>query len=445
MKNLFIISMFLLGLLSACKKEDDLNKPILGLEGDSWEKGPLDNWIYENFTKPYNISVSYRWDGSEVGMSYTLVPTREDKVIPIMEVVKDAWINVYIEEVGAEFIKKLAPRQYMLVGSPQYNSSGTITVGQAEAGSKIVLFRSNWFEKEDRAIVKRVLKTIHHEFGHILHQNVMFPAEYELITPGDYTSSWNNISNTDANNAGFITPYAMSNVNDDFVELLAVMLTEGEAGYEAILNSITDPNGVELLKQKESILATYMKQVWDVDIYSLQKRTEDAINVISPLPVPPALHTLIGPGGEFSSLLMNIDELSNLSPNFLTAYNSAVANMNAYGGRYIEYSTFRFVSPTLTELTVRYKNPANPSSYYNAIYNFETSMNEAGDVSFSNWTAENGNGTTVATRLTPLFEYLTSNNFNFSWLGGERAPAGNQYGAFYELSHPDLYFYGLLQ
>lgn len=443
MKKILIMSICFLWILSSCKKVDDLDSPILGLEGDSWEKSPLDVWLYENFTKPYNIMVSYRWDGTEVGINNTLVPTKEDRVKPLMETVRDAWINVYNDEVGSDFIKKLAPRQYMLVGSPQYNSSGTITVGEAESGSKITIFRTNWFDKTDRAIVKRVLKTIHHEFGHILHQNVMYPSEFELITPGLYTSSWNNISGTEANNSGFITPYGMSGPNEDFVELLAVMLTEGHNGYEEILSGF-EANGLAIIRQKEDILVTYMKQVWNVDLYSLQNRTEAAIDLIAPAPLPPALHTLVGPGNEFTSMLVNMDELTKASPAFKAAYDLANSAMNGWGSRFIEYTTISFTSPTLLELTVRYRNPSKPESYYTAIYTYDMNMNVAGDVTFSNLVSTNSNGNTAQKYLQPMLDYLTGSTFNLRWFGEGRAPQAPQFGAFYVLNNPDSYLYGEL-
>jgi hypothetical protein len=49
-----------IGLFTSCKKEDfnpaDAEN-INGLGGDTWAKGPIDKWIYDTLTVPYNISV----------------------------------------------------------------------------------------------------------------------------------------------------------------------------------------------------------------------------------------------------------------------------------------------------------------------------------------------------------------------------------------------------
>ena len=191
----------LAGLVASCKKTEDLSNPILGLEGDTWAKTSLDTWLYDNFTKPYNIEVKYRWDNTENNYSYTVVPPGLDKVQPIMEVVKHAWIDVYAAEAGEAFVKKYAPKQYVLIGSLRYNAS-TVTLGEAEGGNKVMLLGVNEFNKTDRDRLKRVLKTIHHEFTHILNQTVMFPIEFRQINKGLYTGTWNQVSLTRCQGAG---------------------------------------------------------------------------------------------------------------------------------------------------------------------------------------------------------------------------------------------------
>ncbi len=80
--------------------------------------------------------------------------------------------------------------------------------------------------------------TIEHEFGHILHQNVLYPQEWKAISTGIIlqTEQYNRFIGT--YEKGFITTYAQSNPDDDFfVEMISMMLTEGKGGYEGILNT----------------------------------------------------------------------------------------------------------------------------------------------------------------------------------------------------------------
>ncbi len=281
------------GILAGCAADDEnLDTPLVGLGGETWEKGPLDDWLTQNYLEPYNIEVKYRFDRFELALDKALTPVREDKVIPVMETIKKIWIEPYNAVAGEAFIKKLSPKQFALVGSPQFNTNGTITLGTAEGGRKVVLYVINDFDPKQKATVKQMLHTIEHEFAHILHQTIIYPVEYNNITPQGYTSTWANYSNAQANAEGFITSYAKSNVNEDFVEMISLMLIEGQAGFNAIVNGIvlrdpadpskTIPNAAAqaALRTKEQLVVRYFKEAWNIDIYALQARTEAAINAL---------------------------------------------------------------------------------------------------------------------------------------------------------------------
>lgn len=279
MKQNFIVFFLILPLIFSCsKEEDDLNIPLPGLGGDTWAEGPVDAWLYENYVVPYNIEVKYRFDQYELALNKVLVPPMESKVILVMEAVKSTWIDPYVAEAGELFIKKLAPKQFVLVGSPEYNNNGTITLGTAEGGLQVVLFKINDFENDNKNEVKQMLHTIHHEFAHILHQNIMYPEAYRRITT-DYTASWNDFSLEDARSRGYISEYARASADEDFVEMISFMLVEGQEGFDAIVASAPE-NAKELLLQKEQLVVQYFEEAWGIDIYSLQVRTQLAIDAL---------------------------------------------------------------------------------------------------------------------------------------------------------------------
>jgi substrate import-associated zinc metallohydrolase lipoprotein len=296
MKAVKLLWFFLIGVvLSSCKKEEPLGNVdnISGLGGDAWSQGPIDTWIFDNLTTPYNIAVKYKWDQSEIELNKTVVPVKEEQVIPVMDAIKKAWIDVYEAEAGGLFVKKYTPKFFILEGSGSYNPDGTTTLGTAEGGRKVVLYQLNYFRTKgmggfvpsDSTVIKEVFHTIHHEFGHILHQNVMYPLDYKRITVGLYTTNWNNVSDAEARLDGFITPYSMSGPDDDFVEMVSIMLTEGKGGFDRIVNAIngTSPNGTTAaeaksrLRQKETMVVDYFRTVWKIDFYSLQAKTRTAV------------------------------------------------------------------------------------------------------------------------------------------------------------------------
>ncbi len=289
--KLFKIALFFFALVSftSCDKEDDLVvDDISGLGGDTWVPGAIDKWINDSLTTPFNIAAKYKWDQFELALNRTLVPPREDKVIPVLSSVRKAWINPYIAEAGDVFFKKYTPKFFALVGSASYNPDGTIVLGTAEGGRKVVLYVLNDFRikgmpgfvPSDSFNIKQMFHTIHHEFGHILHQNVLYPEDYKRISVGLYTANWNNVSIPQARATGFITDYAMSAPDEDFVEMIATMLVEGKAGFDAIINSIPNAEAQSILRQKEAMVVTYFKQVWNVDFYRLQARTRASIETM---------------------------------------------------------------------------------------------------------------------------------------------------------------------
>ncbi|QCR25002.1 putative zinc-binding metallopeptidase [Pontibacter sp. SGAir0037] len=277
-----LIKIFLLlmctAMAASCSEDEELDISQIDFNPNNWESGELDKWLHSNFVVPYNIEVKYRFDRYEVPLDRVLAPVREDKVIPVMETIKYTWIDPYEAEGGSTFIKKLSPKQFVLVGSASYNDNGTITLGTAEGGRKVVLFVINNFDKTAKGEVRQMLHTIHHEFAHILHQTVMYPQSYRTISTG-YTASWNDYSLAEARARGFISQYARSNPDEDFVEMVSIMLIEGRAGFNAIVNS-SPAEAQPLLRQKEQIVVQYFKDAWNIDFYSLQTRTQTAINTL---------------------------------------------------------------------------------------------------------------------------------------------------------------------
>lgn len=279
-----------LAMLASCKKEDDLGdvSTIPGLGGDTWAATSIDTWILDTLTTPYNVSAKYKWDQGELDFDKTLTPPKEEKIIPLLSAIKKVWIDNYVAEAGKKFMQQYIPKFFVLVGSANWNTDGTITLGTAEGGRRIVLYVLNDFRVKgmtgyvlsDSTNIKTMFHTIEHEFGHIMHQNVLYPEDFKRISTGDYTSNWNNMTDAEANEKGFITAYAQSASDEDFVEMISMMLVEGKAGYEAILSSITNATAKSKLRQKEAIVVTYFKDVWGIDFSSLQARTRTSIDAL---------------------------------------------------------------------------------------------------------------------------------------------------------------------
>ena len=289
-KHKIYLLILTLAVFASCKKEDDLGdvSAIPGLGGDTWVATELDTYIKDTFTIPFNVAAKYKWDQGELDFDKTLTPPREEKIKPVLSSIKKVWIDNYVAEAGKLFMQKYIPKFFVLVGSANWNTDGTITLGTAEGGRRIVLYVLNDFRVKgmqgyvpsDSINIKMMFHTIEHEFGHILHQTVMYPQEFKRISVGDYTSNWNNIADSTANEKGFISAYAQSASDEDFVEMISIMLTEGKTRYDAFVNNIKSAEARSKLRQKEAIVVSYFKDVWGINFTSLQTRTRNSINTL---------------------------------------------------------------------------------------------------------------------------------------------------------------------
>ncbi len=292
-----LISFFLI--LISCSKEDSLKSSQINTNIP--QLTALDNWIRDNITTPYNIEIQYKWNENEVDINKYLYPPAEENVQPVLEALLAIWVDPYNQIGGSDFIKNITPRQYTLIGGPSLNDDGTETLGQAEGGTKITLIKIDLLDLKDEQEVKRFFETIRHEYAHILNQTKPFDVAYNKINPEHYTAQWFNVDIDDARELGFITNYALLNDKEDFAEMVATMLTNSKADFDAIVDGIflTDDKGniinddagnpiknkeaIKIIRKKEQIVVDYFSSEFGIDLYKLQevvnKNTLDFINL----------------------------------------------------------------------------------------------------------------------------------------------------------------------
>src|SRR5690606_8638421 len=114
------------------------------------------------------------------------------------------------------------------------------------------------------------LRTIHHEFAHILNQNVVIPPDFEQVSKADYFSDWTNAANSEAvsRSMGFISRYARSQVGEDWAETIAHLLVEGQLFYDKYAAD-SGPEAYAKMKQKESIVRNWFTQHFNIDFSEL--------------------------------------------------------------------------------------------------------------------------------------------------------------------------------
>ena len=272
MKKIYIAAVLALS-LAACNNKETLN-PESVIQPRVTAQTALDTYIYNNFQKPYNISVTYNYIDADFEMGKYFYPPTEAKVQPMLEIVKKVWIDSYTQVAGQDFIKSVAPRQISLIGGYNMNSDGTITLGFADSAMKITLFNVDQLDVTKHDATRQYFHTIQHEYCHIINQRKPYSEEYGKITPSDYTANWYNIQLADANKKGFITPYSMLNDIEDFAEMTSGILSMSKTDWDAKVNAIPE-EGRNIIRKKEEFVVSYFKSEWNIDLYKLQEVVEN--------------------------------------------------------------------------------------------------------------------------------------------------------------------------
>lgn len=258
--------------LMSCSDDDPSSESIFPTT--SPKRDAFDKWLLENYTFPYNVEMKYKMEDIESDMKYHLVPADSAKTAKLSIIMKYLWFDAYNEVIGPDFIKENMPRTIHFIGSPAYNSEGTMVLGTAEGGLKITLYMVNSLDdktlKDYDTMNKYYFHTLHHEFTHILNQKIPYDQSFKLITESGYVSGdWYTIPDKTAHQAGFITPYAMVEPLEDFAEMLSGYVTMSQSEWNAILAD-AGTTGAASISAKLDIVRNYMQESWNVDIDDLR-------------------------------------------------------------------------------------------------------------------------------------------------------------------------------
>lgn len=258
--------------LMSCSDDDPSSESIFPTT--SPKRDAFDKWLLENYTFPYNVEMKYKMEDIESDMKYHLVPADSAKTAKLSIIMKYLWFDAYNEVIGPDFIKENMPRTIHFIGSPAYNSEGTMVLGTAEGGLKITLYMVNSLDdktlKDYDTMNKYYFHTLHHEFTHILNQKIPYDQSFKLITESGYVSGdWYTIADKTAHQAGFVTPYAMVEPLEDFAEMLSSYVTMSQSEWNAILAD-AGTTGATYISAKLDIVRNYMQESWNVDIDDLR-------------------------------------------------------------------------------------------------------------------------------------------------------------------------------
>jgi len=449
-KNFIYLMLLFTTAFVACKKEKALNVDITKSNLDTFVPGEIDKYLKDNFLDPYNIAVIYRFDRYYPSLDKEVTPVREDKIKLVMEGVKATFIEPYMAIGGKNFFKPKVPKQLVLFGSAEY-SDQQITLGTADAGRQINLFVLNDFDKTNPATFIQLFHTMHHEFGHILNQNIPVSPDYEAISSNYIGSAWVGASNPPdvAKGLGFITRYARNSKDEDFVEMVATMLAEGRDFFDAYVNT-ADAAAQVKLRKKEQMVIDYYKASFGIDFRALQTSVRAAIDNYGPSSVRTLPFNFNA--GVYKGFTID-KTATGQSTAFVTAYNTAAANLLAgnqiiFQGLDLDFANLS-VNRTDMILKIKARNVAGTFDgylYYALKATFDTTT---GRITLAlgtpGATVEYTNGTGLQPLTKPLLDYLTTKTFNISWIENVVPNSKDVLLGFIDVSNSQLGFYGTIK
>ena len=269
MKRYILSIAIILGALAAasCTKETMNENSVITVS--ETKKNDFDRWLEANFLLPYNIDFKYRFEMNESDMNYFTIPADYEYSIVMAHLVKYLCVETYDEVAGITFTRSYFPKMFFLTGEWEYRNNGTIILGTAEGGKKIFLAGVNLlpqYMKTAEDLNHFYIKTIHHEFTHILNQNVDFPVDFSMITGTGYVAdSWSDAPyNRDYLKNGFITDYAQHSDTEDFAEMLSEYITHDQSWWDGQIAKAGEKG--ELINAKLDIVRNYMQDSFNIDI-----------------------------------------------------------------------------------------------------------------------------------------------------------------------------------
>jgi substrate import-associated zinc metallohydrolase lipoprotein len=283
---------------AACSKDNLSSESVITVDKNV-SNTPFDKWLVENFQTPYNITIDWRWNENEIMLGNYTIPADYNSAIILAHILKHCCLEAYDEAAGINFTRHNFPKQLVFIGSWQYNNNNSRTLGTAEGGRKIWLLGVNEVLLNINSIAKlnkEYLKTMHHEFQHILNQTTPYSTAYKELTKTTYLAdSWS----TSPNNVGYlqrgyISDYAQKNDKEDFAEIYSIYVTSTEETWQSLIDQsiiVTEnANGTttydytyrDILLKKLDIVRNYMLKTWHVDMDVMRKvlhrRTKDIVD-----------------------------------------------------------------------------------------------------------------------------------------------------------------------
>jgi hypothetical protein len=218
------------------------------------------------------------------------------------------------------------------------------------------------------------------------------------------------VSEREALENGYITPYSMASSDEDFVEMVANMLMEGRTRFNEIVASV-NPTAQEAFRSKEQFVVNYFRTVWDIDFYELQTYVQAALNTQTP---PASVPDTYGFDQQYTTASVNPNNQTLLPQrvSFMNLYNTSANNVAAIPDFGLTMDSLAVISASATAMVLRmYISQDGQTFFADFVYSDAVSNG----VHTYTYVTTNPNGDVIKDAVTPLLDYFSNNQFNITW------------------------------
>lgn len=252
-----LLALILVCIINSCSN-DKVEERLLFHEENN--KTELDKWIETEFTKPYNINVSFKEKYYQEPYLFDNQSPQLDKIKPVMEMIKKVWIMSFVKIVGENKFNLYTPKEIRLFGRANINNINRGEIGTSLGESIIPIYNIDKFDPANSESIYETMRMVTFVFAKkLLYHKPMNLDKWSSINNVSYFN-WSMDTNTVGegpykfrSNAyclkrGFITNGAMSNAIDDFAETFSVIVCSSNNELNEILE-IAKNTGGEIYKK----------------------------------------------------------------------------------------------------------------------------------------------------------------------------------------------------
>lgn len=283
--------------ISSCSKDEFSSDSVVEQYLSPVPMTEQELWIRQTFL-PYNIEVVHRWRKEGLPAGSIATPPNPERVRPVLEAIKTLALDLYElpKAGGAGFWRDKQLIRLTLLGGSELQSSGVLLSlwYDKTASNELFAFDVNGFDPKSRTSLYRLMRSIHHQLARRLSEHTPYDRDaFATINPQGYgtlglapnrSEAYRRVGLSPyAHRRGFYTLHSMSSPEDEFAEIVSIMLMHSaveidEAEATALLPvSADDAQAMEeareahrVMREKRVFVERYFREQLGISLSRMQ-------------------------------------------------------------------------------------------------------------------------------------------------------------------------------